>query len=351
MGNGPGDQPSENGYVRLIAHTISDVDKIDFAMKGCRIIHDLDDATAISCPAGIAKKLSNVEEDQILTIMDLTADIQIGAYQVWTSSPGYTGSGVVVAVLDTGVDTTHAELSDSIYGGRSFVSSTSSYRDDNGHGTHVSGIITADGIASQATGVAPDAQVWMGKVCDAQGSCYYSDIAEGIEYVVNNNVAKIISISLGGGGTTQPNCDRDYLANKVNWAVSRGVTVVAAAGNDGTKVSSPACASGAVAVGAVNRYDLRASFSGKGKALDIMAPGVSIYSTVPGGGYASWSGTSMATPHVSATVALMKQKNPYIADKQIKDTLYRTAKDLGTKGWDQLYGYGRVDAFRAVTAS
>ena len=339
---------------RVIARTNSLTDRMLFKLQGCKIIHELNDATAMDCPETIA---SRFEQDEILYIMDLQADQQIGADKVW--SLGYDGTGITVAVLDTGVDYNHQELLDSIAGGKSFVSYTTSYYDDHGHGTHVSGIITANGVVANAKGVAPGASVWMAKVCDASGSCYTSDIATAIDYVVNgpdgspntgDEPAKIMSISLGGGGTRATNCDGDYLASKVNWAVSNGVTVVVAAGNTGGIVSSPGCASGAISVGAVDKNDVRSSWSGSGLALKIVAPGVSIYSSLPSNTYASWSGTSMATPHVAATVALMRHVNPSLTDSQIKSILYSTAKDLGSVGWDKYYGWGRVDAYNAYLA-
>jgi len=328
---------------RVMADTTGIIDKVIFRIRGCKIVHELSDATALKCPANIVSKLK-VREDTVLHIIDMGANTQINADDVWAL--GYTGTDVTVAVLDTGVDTDHPELFDSIAGGKGFGYAT--YEDDHGHGTHVSGIITADGdVASNSKGVAPDAEVWMAKVCNAQGSCYSSDIAAAIEYVVNNKIANIISISLGGGGTSGANCDTDYLAQKVNWAVDNGVTVAAAAGNTSGIVSSPGCAGKAIAVGAVDKSDVRASWSGTGSALDIMAPGVNIYSSIIGG-YASWSGTSMATPHISATVALLRQVNPALTDAQIKDALYKTAKDLGATGWDKYYGWGREDALAAV---
>lgn len=341
---------SDNEHKRLIADTTSQIDKIGFKVKGCEIIHELNDATAIKCPKGVS--IENAFEDEIYTIMDIDADKQINADDVWTL--GYNGSGITVAVLDTGIDTDHPEVADSIAGGKGFGYTT--YEDDHGHGTHVSGIITANGEVSQAKGVAPDAKIWMAKVCNASGLCYVSDIAAAIEYVVKgpngivndgDEPAKIMSISLGGGGTSLANCDTDFLAKEVNWAVDNGVTVAVAAGNTAGIVSSPACASKAIAVGAVDKSDVRASFSGTGPAIDMMAPGVSIYSSVIGV-YASWSGTSMATPHVSATIALLRQVNSALTDTQIKDALYKTAKDLGTAGWDKYYGWGRVDALAAV---
>ena len=334
---------NDKKMVRVMADTTGSIDKLVFKVRGCEIIHELNDATALKCPADVISQLK-VREDPVIHIMDMAANVQINADDVWAL--GYTGSGITVAVLDTGIDTDHPELFDSIAGGKGF--GYVAYEDDNGHGTHVSGIITANGVDANAKGVAPDAKVWMAKVCNSSGSCYTSDIAAAIEYVVNNNIAKIMSISLGGGGTSGANCDADYLAQKVNWAVTNGVTVAAAAGNTSGRVSSPGCASKAIAVGAVNKSDVRASWSGTGLALDIMAPGVNIYSPVKDGGYASWSGTSMATPHISATVALLRQVNPAITDAQIKDALYKTAKDLGTAGWDKYYGWGRVDALLAV---
>ena len=326
-------------------------------VPGCKIVYRLKDRTALKCSKNVAAQIlekQGFEKDEILYIMDLQADMQINADDVWAL--GYDGTGVVIAVLDTGIDTDHVELADSIAGGKGFGYST--YEDDNGHGTHVAGIITANGVDVNAKGVAPNAKVWAAKVCNSGGSCYTSDIAAAIEYVVKgtdgiantgDEPAKIISISLGGGGTSSSNCDRDYLAKKVNWAVDNGVTIVAAAGNTAGRVSSPGCASKAIAVGAVNNIDVRASWSGTGLALDIMAPGVSIYSSIISS-YASWSGTSMATPHVSATVALLRQKKPAITDSEIKNALYKTAKDLGKIGWDKYYGYGRVDALAAINS-
>lgn len=353
---------------KLIALTTSSADKGEFKKLGCTIDRELDDATAISCPPGAVGKLKvEVEENNVLTIQDIEADQQIGADRVWNEL-GYSGTGIVVAVIDTGVDYTHQELqphntgsnaiaNGGVAGGKSFVGYTNDFFDDMGHGTHVTGIITSDGAVNlNSKGVAPNASVWVGKVCDSNGACLNSDIAAGIEYVVlgpdglknsGDEPAKIISISLGGGGTFGKQCN-DYLARKVNWAVRNGVTVAAAAGNNGILVSSPACAAKAIAVGAVTKSDVRAGFSGYGMALDIMAPGVDILSTLPGNSYAAWDGTSMATPHVSAVIALMRSKNPAIGDNEIKDILYSTAKDLGSPGWDSLYGYGRVDAYNAV---
>ncbi len=335
---------SQKKFSRLIVPTTSLLKKVEYRLKGCKIIHELKDATALNCPSEV--KIENAFEDEVYHILDLGSAVQIRADQVWEL--GYTGKNIPVAILDTGIDYNHPELTSSFLGCKSFVSYTQDCFDDNGHGTHVAGIITADGIKLEAKGVAPDAGVWMAKVCDASGACYVSDIAKAIEYIVDNKIAKIMNISLGGGGTKKSNCDTDYLAQKVNWAVDNGVTVVAAAGNTPGIVASPACASKAIAVGAVDKEDKRAVFSGSGLALDIVAPGVSIYSTLPQNSYGTFSGTSMATPHVSATVALLLEKNSSLNDSAIKKALYTSAKDLGRRGWDKFYGWGRVDAFSAI---
>lgn len=361
---------------RIIAHTTSHLDKILFRLQGCTITHELDDATALSCLENI--KISNSEPDAVIHVLDLTSDSQIKADLA--NSAGYVGSGVTVAVLDTGIDYNHLQLNSSSgsadpANGHCFAVTAGDcgkgFFDDNGHGTHVSGIITSDGITDAnngafSKGVAPGASVWMAKVCDGTGSCYISDIAAAIQYVVNNKVAKVMSISLGGGGTPKSNCDSDYLASQINWAYNNGVVSVVAAGNSGNiLVSSPACASKAIAVAAVDSSDKKASFSSYGNALKdhgVAAPGVNIYSSVPTGlcplcsstGYQYLGGTSMATPHVSATVALMLQKNSSLTPANIRSIIFKSADCLNNKygTCPNIYlGYGRVDALKSVTPS
>lgn len=340
-----------------IVPTTSKEDKEKFKSKGCKIRHELHDATAIRCPKGFKTQsaeampvIQNAEPDKVYHLLDIDADAQINADKVWDL--GYDGSGVTVALLDGGVDAHHPELADSIAGGKGFGFDT--FEDDNSHGTHVSGIITANGINPRAKGVAPSTKIWMAKVCSADGLCHVSDMIAAIEYIVDNNIAKIISISIGGDGTDKPDCDHGEgggsvtLVEKVNWAVSKGVSVVAGAGNTAGVVADPGCASGAIAVGSVTKRD-GDSGTGTGLALDIMAPGSDIFSTLRGGRYGALSGTSMATPHVSATIALLRQIKPDITDAQIKDALYSTAKDLGDPGFDIKYGHGRVDALKAVS--
>jgi subtilisin family serine protease len=356
--------------VRVIAHTTSFFNKTLFRLKGCTITHELADATALSCPENV--KISNSEPDTIFHVLDLISDAQINANQVW-SNPGYMGNGVTVAVLDTGIDSKHPQLISSSglvdpTNGHCFATAAADcgngFFDDNGHGTHVSGIITSDGLTDAnnpqgytSKGIAPNANIWMAKVCDGSGDCYSSDIAAAIQYVVNNHIAKVMNISLGGGGTSSANCDNDYLASQVNWAYNNGVVAVVAAGNSGSRtVSSPACASKAVAVAAVDNSNNLASFSSYGNAMKdhgIAAPGVNIFSTLPSDSYASWSGTSMATPHVSATIALMLQGNPNLTPANIRSNIFSAANCLSGKYGtcpNNYIGYGRVDALRSATS-
>lgn len=331
----------------------------EFQDKGCEIVKHSKRIASLQCPDDVADAL-NLREDIKVFAVDLTADRQIGADTVWNMN--YTGANRMVAVADTGIDYNHAELSDSYAGGWNFVKNNNNPYDDNGHGTHVSGIITANGIDPNAKGVSPDAKILALKVLDSTGSGTFSDVISAIYYAVDgpdgiygtadDPHTDAISMSLG---TSAPyiyptgNCDNviPEVTNAIHYAISRGVAVVAAAGNDGNGISIPGCVSGTIAVGAVNSNNVRASWSGAGDSLDIVAPGVNIYSTWPGG-YATLSGTSMATPHVSAVVALLKQANSTLSVSDIKNALYNTANDLGTTGWDPYYGYGLVNAAAAI---
>jgi subtilisin family serine protease len=248
------------------------------------------------------------------------------------------GSGVNVAIIDTGIDYTHSDL-DANFGtllGYDFVNDDSEPMDDNGHGTHCAGIVAAEDNGEGVVGVAPGAHLYAVKVLDSGGSGYGSDVIAGIQWSVTNNM-DVISMSLGsdfGSISLKTACDNAYY--------SSGVLLVAAAGNDGNppgkgdNVDYPAGYDSVIAVAATDRSDNRASFSSTGSAVELAAPGVSIYSTWRNGGYATKSGTSMACPHVAGTAALV------IGD--VRQRLRDTADDLGPTGFDTKYGYGLVDA-------
>ena len=210
--------------------------------------------------------------------------------------------------------------------------------DDNGHGTHVAGTIAAVDNTVGVVGVAPQASLLAAKVLNRQGSGYLSDVIAGIDYCVQNG-AKVVSMSLGSSSDVQA------LHNAVDAAYADGVLLVAAAGNDyGGAVSYPAAYDSVVAVSATDSNNNLASFSNVGPEVELAAPGVSILSTYKDGGYATLSGTSMATPHVSGVAALAIQANPLMSNVEVRALLQNTADDLGAVGKDNLFGYGLVDA-------
>lgn len=361
-------------YKRVIAHSEEKVNKA--VSLGCKVVRETKTLKALNCPQGVAESLSLAEDVRVFALddenvgvlrgpqpnaMSASANQQIGADIVHAS--GNTGSGRKVVVLDTGYNYLHPELSSSYLGGKDFVNNDSDPMDDQGHGSHVSGIITADGIDPGAKGVAPDAGIIAGKVLDQNGSGYFSDVVasiywavdgpDGIHGTADDFGADAISMSLGTG---TPYVYKGFcnsvlpdLTNAIKYAIDSNVTVVVAAGNSGgAGVSIPGCISYSTTVGAVDSADKVAKFSARGTALDITAPGVSIYSTILGSGYASWSGTSMATPMVSGVVALIKYTNPTASQITVENKVFSTAKDLGKTGKDTSYGWGRVRANLAV---
>ncbi|HEV2192751.1 MAG TPA: S8 family serine peptidase [Nitrosopumilaceae archaeon] len=305
----------------------------------------------------------SVDPDVKVHALDISADKQIRADQVWAK--GDTGTGIPVAILDTGIDTTHPEFSGvRILKCHSEITNTNACTDGNGHGTHVAGIVGAAGVNPTAKGVAPSTSFYIDQVLDASGSGTLSGLIAGIDWARTNG-AKVISMSLGTTpiSTVEPNCDSVFpsMTTAINNAVASGISVVAAAGNDGTSgVGLPACISSTIAVAAVDSADNVAWFSSQGGPVadhGIAAPGVDIYSSWLSGGYAILSGTSMATPHVAGTIALLLKANPTLSPATIKSTLFSTACTSSTIPScstgavpNLVYGYGRVDALRAYNA-
>lgn len=255
------------------------------------------------------------------------------------------GSGAVVAVIDSGVDGTHPELAAAMVEGKNTRGSRGDYSspaaDQNGHGTHVAGIIAAAaGNGVGIAGVAPNASIMPVKVLDKDGSGWMADVIDGIVWAADNG-ADVINMSLGGP-------DADFSAPAVAYAQSKGVVVVAAAGNEGSgEASYPAALPGVLSVAAVEESGSVANYSNWGSTIDIAAPGSHIVSTVPGG-YESMSGTSMAAPHVAAVAALVRARAP---GADVAAVLTSTAVDAGPSGWDARYGAGIVDAAAAVSAA
>jgi hypothetical protein len=231
--------------------------------------------------------------------------------------------------------------------------------DDNGHGTHVAGTIAMLDNGSGFIGVAPKASIYAIKVLNNQGSGRLSDVAAGIDHAVSIG-AKVINLSLGCTGS---GCDAPVLKASVDNAAAANVLVIAAAGNSGSgtdTVGFPAKYATAVAVAATcgptntsycSGLDTRASFSSTGPAVELSAPGDNVQSTYNNGGYATMSGTSMATPHVAGVAALILSCNPSLSANSARDILTSTAVDLGAAGRDNLFGFGRVSASAAAAAA
>jgi subtilisin len=283
----------------------------------------------------------------------------INAEVVWGDAENATnviagkgGAGINVAVIDTGIDCGHPDLTPNCVYGINYVTKGQIPFDDHGHGTHVAGIIAARDNGSGVIGVAPEAALYAVKVLSASGSGSWSAVASGIVWATQNGM-DVINMSLGGSSFSQA------LADAVKAASDNGVLVVSAAGNSGccNTVLYPAKLPESMAIAAVDQTDHWASFSSTGPELDVAAPGVSILSTVPTGtctlcdpsGYKKLSGTSMATPHVSGTGALLMSRG--FTNLDARAAIDGTAKDLGDPGFDTVFGFGRVDALAAVSGA
>ncbi|PEC50993.1 peptidase [Bacillus sp. AFS096315] len=262
---------------------------------------------------------------------------QIGAPTAWNA--GYNGTGVKVAVLDTGIDAEHPDLIGQVKETKSFVPGED-VRDFNAHGTHVASTVLGTGAASggKNKGVAPGASLLVGKVLSNDGFGYNSWIIDGMEWAAHN--AKVVSMSLGSSEASDGTDPMSQAVN--NLSAETGSLFVIAAGNSGGEgISAPGAADAALTVGAVDKSDKLAYFSSRGPRFgssglkpDLTAPGVNInaarsqYTTKGSGSYLSMSGTSMATPHVAGAAAILSQRHPDWTGAQLKDELMSTTKKL-----------------------
>ncbi|HVL32860.1 MAG TPA: S8 family peptidase [Actinomycetota bacterium] len=306
----------------------------------------------------------------------------IGAERAWSVSRG---AGATIAVIDTGVDRSHPDLGSNVVfanganvtcstggkgnGKRKSKCDPNNPSDDHGHGTHVAGIaaaLTDNGVG--VAGTAPSARILAVKALDSSGSGGIDDIAAGIRFAADRS--DVINLSLGElpGVHFIPGIN-DPIDSALEYAWSRGVTIVAAAGNDGAPLCSyPAAYARVICVGAVDRFDLKTFYSNFGAGIGVVAPGGvgsvfcdddnDIWSTYPlsrdttctrSQGYETLAGTSMATPFVAGVAALLSAQG--LTNQQIVDRLRTTSDDLGSPGYDPVYGYGRINAARAVGAA
>ncbi|PLR90997.1 S8 family peptidase [Bacillus halotolerans] len=252
--------------------------------------------------------------------------------QAWKE--GLTGKNVKIAVIDSGISP-HDDLS--ISGGYSAVSYTSSYKDDNGHGTHVAGIIGAKHNGYGIDGIAPEAQIYAVKALDQNGSGDLQGLLKGIDWSIANGM-DIVNMSLGTSSDSQ------ILHDAMDKAYEKGVLLVAASGNEGNgkPVNYPAAYSSVVAVSATNQHNQLAAFSTTGNQVEFSAPGTDITSTYLHQYYATGSGTSQATPHAAAMFALLKQRDPGNTNVQLRALMQKNIVDLGITGRDQQFGYGLI---------
>jgi serine protease AprX len=350
--------------------------------KGGRVEHryGLVDAISAKMPAGkiaglaASENIERIYYDEIISLPPpqpvepaLTNSTQtIGANYVWETL-GYTGTGINVSVIDSGINYNHPDLGggwgNRVIGGYNFVDPGDYPMDDYGHGTHVAGIIAANGSIK---GVAPDASLLAVKVLDSTGRGYSSDVISGIDWSVANG-ADIISMSLSlCHFFPQPNDEFDVLNIVSDAAVDRGIVVVVAAGNYGPgtgTISSPGSSKKVITVGASNSQstvtiddDTIASFSNRGPSAfgrldpDVVAPGVSINSTNYTVPYSLMSGTSMSTPHVSGAAALLLQKNPSLTPAEVRRILMQTASNLTASNIHVFEkGAGIINVTKALT--
>jgi subtilisin family serine protease len=282
-----------------------------------------------------AAEVSREQVNELQNISGITVEVQkqftiglsasvpyINATKVWpiqVSNTNITGKGITVCIIDTGVDYTHVALGScmgttcKVLGGYDFANDDSDPMDDNSHGTHVAGIVASTNDTYR--GVAPDANLVAIKSFTSTGSASSETIANGIRWCTDNRTAfdiSIISMSFGDGGSySSADCPNDTLIDpELQAAYAAGILLVASSGNSysTTGVAYPACAQNVIAVGATGRdNDNVASFSNSGDLLDLLAPGVTITSTVLGNNFGAMSGTSMAAPHVSGAAALLAQ--------------------------------------------
>lgn len=313
---------------------------------------------------GLDGPVEKVLLDRTLEI-DLADSVrQIGAPEAWDA--GFTGEGIVVAVLDTGIDSNHPDLEGKVVAEANFTDEPDA-TDTHGHGTHVASTIAGTGAASDGarTGVAPGAELLNGKVCrptpDGQGVCQTSWIMAGMEWAAAQG-ADVVNMSLGG----DPTNGTDPLSQLLNQlSAETGTLFVTSAGNNGPRgqtVGTPGAADAALAVGAVDKSDQLARFSSRGPRLgdhavkpEITAPGVDIAAARAQGTsagspvddhYTSLNGTSMASPHVAGAAALLAQAQPDLGWAELKDALVSTATDIGELYWEQ--GLGRVNVPAAL---
>lgn len=265
---------------------------------------------------------------------------KVGAPGAWDTTQG---GGIIIAILDSGVDGTHPDLAAQMVPGFNFMDNNTNTADVNGHGTAVAGVAAAasnNGLG--VAGVAGQAKIMPVRIADANAYAYYSTIAQGITYAADHG-ARIANCSYGGvAGSAAIQSAAQYMKSK-------GGLVFVSAGNNGVD-ENIAPTTTMIAVSATDETDNRTSWSSYGNFVSLAAPGIT-YTTSRGGNYDQWMGTSFSSPLAAGVAALMMAAKPTLDSVQIEKLLFATAADIGAAGRDIYYGYGRVDASAAVKAA
>jgi len=269
---------------------------------------------------------------------------KISAPQGWDITEGM--SSIDIAVIDSGVDLTHPDLAGKLLPGFNFRTNTSDGSDVYGHGTKVAGAAAAisnNGLG--VAGVAWNCSIMPLVIADSTGLGDYFAMAQAIIYAVDHGV-RIMNISYGGPGYTST------LQDATDYAWNKGAVIFASAGNSNTSTTQiPASLPNVVAVAATDSSDNKASYSNFGSWITVAAPGSAITTTAKGGGYASVSGTSFSSPITAGLGALVLSVNPTLSNRQVVDIITQNADDLGVAGFDQYFGFGRINVARAVAAA
>lgn len=264
--------------------------------------------------------------------------------KAWDISKG--DEDIIIAVVDTGVDMDHPDLRRRLMKGYNVMENSSNFDDDNGHGTHVAGIIASEtnngeGIA----GITWNNRIMPVKAMGSKGYGYTFDIAKGIIWAADHG-ADVINLSLGN---YQPSA---FLEEAIRYAYEKGAVLISAAGNDNSEQPSfPAAFPEVLSVSAVSYTGDKADFSNYGYYIDVTAPGVYIPSTYFKNQYAALSGTSMASPHVAGLAGLILSVNPDLSNRQVMNIIKGTARDIGEKGRDAYFGNGLIDINAALAAA
>jgi len=263
---------------------------------------------------------------------------KISGPTAWSTTTG--SASVIIAILDTGVDGAHPDLSQKMVAGWNVYNNNSDSSDIGGHGTKVAG--TAAAISNNANGVASVAwacKIMPVRVSDSTGYALFSDMAKGLTWAADHG-ARVANLSYTAS-------DSSTVKSAASYFQSKGGVVAVSAGNDST-FSSAADNPYTLTVSATDNNDLLATFSNTGNNVDLAAPGIMIQTTAKGGGYQSVAGTSFSAPIVAGVAALVMSANASLSPAQVQDILKQSADDLGNAGWDASYGWGRVNAGRAV---